>query len=817
MRKHAFRKLLGRFGNRIRPLIRPGTREGVYGHVDDIGPAGIRGWLLDGADPAAQLKVDVYLEEQFLGSGYAVGNRPDISKTLGRPADCEFLIPWETVTLPPELKGTEHTATLRIRVLAAASGREIAASDDGVRTVGQLLDYAAAGVPPLVDEADASPEPDNSLPISHSVAPTGVGHLDRLDGLVASGWAANLIQPNTTTVVGIFVDGELAGTTPADIERPDLQPKELPQGTKAGFEFPIPRRWLDGRPHLVTARIMDAEHDLIGSFTLTAEIAAAFTASMPSGTSSVRPPEPAPAAAHPAPVVDAPPSTSGRTVLAVDLVHADDYLIANPDLAAGGVDPVTHWLTHGFRERRSPSPGVTVRSGLLAERAPPESGWMTMTCRDENVAIRIRPLSRSVIDQIGNQLLHDPSAAAVGRRAIAGLRQFEACDLLDRDSFDCEALVAGITSRPDAVIVLPWLVTGGAEKYAADIAAALMSIELHVLVLVTDHTAAQDAGWEERAILAPLRMADVVHWKTAFAAADEQGTRLARLLNGIRPRDVFVFNSRLGYETVARYGRPLSTFARLHCGYFSLGIPDAEGVTYGRIFPRRTCIHATTLTDNEPTREALDALYGTLPGPGALVLPPCVRQASFAEFESRLARRAARAQAAGKRWAWVSRVEPYKGTAILGRLAALRPQDRFDVFGPLAASPAHLGIDAPNITCHGAIPDVLAADFTTYDGFVFTSLFEGMPNVVLEMSQHGLPMVLADVGGLRGTFTDDDVLFVSKSQDPLAQATAFDKALSQVASLPEAEHVARARKARAAVARRHSPEAFAAALQEVVA
>ena len=125
--------------------------------------------------------------------------------------------------------------------------------------------------------------------------------------------------------------------------------------------------------------------------------------------------------------------------------------------------------------------------------------------------------------------------------------------------------------------------------------------------------------------------------------------------------------------------------------------------------------------------------------------------------------------------------------------------------------------DAPNITCHGAIPDVLAADFTTYDGFVFTSLFEGMPNVVLEMSQHGLPMVLADVGGLRGTFTDDDVLFVSKSQDPHAQATAFDKALSQVASLPEAEHVARAWKSRAAVARRHSPEAFEAALKEVVA
>jgi GT2 family glycosyltransferase/glycosyltransferase involved in cell wall biosynthesis len=278
VRKHAFRKLLSRFGNRILPSIKRGTREGVFGHVDDIGRAGIRGWLLDGADPAAQLKVDVYLDEQFLDSGYAVGHRPDISKTLGRPANCEFLIPWKNAAILLELNRLGRAKELRIRVLAAASGREIAAFDDGVRTVGQLLDYAAEGVPPLDDEADASPEPDNSFPIPHSAAPTGTGYLDRIEGLVVKGWAATINPPKATTAVGIFVDGELVGATPADMERPDLQPLRLPQGTKAGFEFPIPRRWLDGRPHRVTARIMAAEHDLIGSFTIMAEIATAFTA-----------------------------------------------------------------------------------------------------------------------------------------------------------------------------------------------------------------------------------------------------------------------------------------------------------------------------------------------------------------------------------------------------------------------------------------------------------------------------------------------------------------------------------------------------------
>ena len=124
MRTNAFHNLFRRFDNRVHPSITPESREGLYGCLEEIGPAGIRGWLLDCAACDTDLKVDVYLEEQFLGSGYAVGHRPDISKTLGRPADCEFLIPWAAVTLPPEIKGMEHTATLRIRVLAAASGRE---------------------------------------------------------------------------------------------------------------------------------------------------------------------------------------------------------------------------------------------------------------------------------------------------------------------------------------------------------------------------------------------------------------------------------------------------------------------------------------------------------------------------------------------------------------------------------------------------------------------------------------------------------------------------------------------------------------------
>jgi GT2 family glycosyltransferase len=114
--------------------------------------------------------------------------------------------------------------------------------------------------------------------MSHSIETAHIGYLEGIDGLLAIGWAATTIPAEAAIEVGIYVDGELAGTTTADVPRPDLQSLRLPQGIQAGFRFPMPRRWLDGKPHHVTARIFGASQDLIGTYTLTAEIAAAITA-----------------------------------------------------------------------------------------------------------------------------------------------------------------------------------------------------------------------------------------------------------------------------------------------------------------------------------------------------------------------------------------------------------------------------------------------------------------------------------------------------------------------------------------------------------
>ena len=170
MRTNAFRNLFRRSHSRVYPSVTPETRDGLHGCLEDIGPAGIRGWLLDGRACDTHLKVDVYLDGQVLGSGYADRPRPDISEIMGRPIDCEFLIPWAAMTLPPELKEMEPTAKLQIRVVAAESGRELHAIAGLNRIADQLLDDAATAAASLAQEVQHAQEVEQAKQVASPAA-----------------------------------------------------------------------------------------------------------------------------------------------------------------------------------------------------------------------------------------------------------------------------------------------------------------------------------------------------------------------------------------------------------------------------------------------------------------------------------------------------------------------------------------------------------------------------------------------------------------------------------------------------------------------
>lgn len=499
-----------------------------------------------------------------------------------------------------------------------------------------------------------------------------------------------------------------------------------------------------------------------------------------------------------------------------DAFDPQSYLRLHPDLAGSGLDPLEHWLDSGLYEGRR-IPGLTLRR-VSSPEAPGAGHLLRFSWRGETVVVA-PALSQELLAQIRDQARHDPAVLAPGARAIGQLRQIEAADLADRDGLDVPAMLAAAPQRPATVLVLPFLLAGGAEKYAADLTDALTICGAGpVLVLVTDQTATEARGWEGIGTLAAFVGNDVRFWRDICGGPGHALPEvLARYLHALQPRLLIVVNSRVGLEAVARFGRGLSRAMRISCTYFSMGL-DGVGAPYGTRYPRRTLPFAAALTDNDPMAERLRELHGAIPGPGIVLLPPRLIPLPEEDFAARLEARLGRpvSQAGPKRWVWVSRIEPLKGTAVLAALAAARPSDVFEVYGLMQADPAELGLSRPNILLHPPLmPGVMSADFGAYDGFLFTSLFEGMPNIVLEMSQLAIPMVLADVGGLRGTFDDDAALFVCHGADTAASTAAFGQALDRLAAMTPKAVAAMATAARRQAVARHAPEAYARAVREL--
>lgn len=491
-------------------------------------------------------------------------------------------------------------------------------------------------------------------------------------------------------------------------------------------------------------------------------------------------------------------------------MDAHAYLEANPDVSSAGVDPVKHWLEHGMAEGRFHYLDATVVFGDSADRLE-KTHWKHFTWRGNPVAVRInKPIKPSLIDQIKAQARHDPAVLAAGGWAIGKLRQRIAPDLLGRSGVDVRSIFAAITERPDVVVLMPRLCVGDAGKYAADLIHGLGSLShLNILVIVTEDTAESAISWESQAQLTPLRAVRVVFWRDICGPEHRNPQVLARLLNALRPSRIVVVNSRIGLEIIATFGRGLTRFAKLYCAYSSLG-PQGLGAPYSARFPQRTLPFAIGLTDNSATAATLRRQWGRLPGPGIAVLPPRLQSAEASVFSARLEARRVRTENATRplRWIWVSRVEPLKSTAILFALARMRPTDQFDLFGSVDSDLSEMELTLPNLTHRGILEDVSAADFTEYDGFLFTSLLEGVPNIVLEMSQHATPMVLTDVGGLRDTFDDTSVHFVGHGQDLYSTAEAFSSALDRVARLTPSKTLTMAEAARAQAQGRHAPDVY---------
>jgi glycosyltransferase involved in cell wall biosynthesis len=118
-----------------------------------------------------------------------------------------------------------------------------------------------------------------------------------------------------------------------------------------------------------------------------------------------------------------------------------------------------------------------------------------------------------------------------------------------------------------------------------------------------------------------------------------------------------------------------------------------------------------------------------------------------------------------RRLLWASRISDEKRPELVGKLAtALRrvyPDMIIEVYGNLVESYRHQVLfNVPGVVYRGRFDSFDSLPVERFDGFIYTSAYDGLPNIVLEALGSGLPVIAPNIGGISEAVIDGETGFL---------------------------------------------------------
>jgi glycosyltransferase involved in cell wall biosynthesis len=458
-------------------------------------------------------------------------------------------------------------------------------------------------------------------------------------------------------------------------------------------------------------------------------------------------------------------------------------------------------LAHRFERRsaagnvqgQSPQPLSGVRSvaGVSAERqieAESAGIW---------VPPRLPSWAASEIEEIAETL--DPAFHAAG--PITPNLQYYAMPLQHHFAGLAYArLRRQVSGTVDTVILVPWLKQGGADLGAIHFANALHgTFGKRVLVVGTE---AADSPWASR-LPAGVQFLDAGSL-LAPLSQDERRLVLVRLMLQLAPQTIHLMNSYLGWQMVATHAKALRHTTRLYASLYCDDVSEAGLLMgYAQTF-LMDCYESLdgVISDNGVVGDEWARSMGMS---RALfhVVPFPVREP---------ARPLLPALPAARTLLWAGRLDRQKRPDVLLAIARAMPEWTFDVYGQTVVdteSEAVIGLrNAPNVRLRGAFDDFYSIVRPDHLALVYTTQWDGMPNILLEAARAGLPIVAPAVGGI-GEFVPGEWL--------VPDCDAVDAYVEQIRRLANEadERAERVRSLTQRVEQDHSWDAFVASIGRV--
>jgi glycosyltransferase involved in cell wall biosynthesis len=432
------------------------------------------------------------------------------------------------------------------------------------------------------------------------------------------------------------------------------------------------------------------------------------------------------------------------------------YLAANPDVKAakqrGFISSgFEHWKRRGALEGRAPG-GLQQwqQYGNPERRAPHVPKWV----RKEMLALsEIEPKLFPSTEFCARLTEYSPA-----RETSAGRVFGDILKKLGDQSFT-------------HIFLLPWLKPGGADLEALHHIRTLSNkFGARVLVIFTEDAT---SSWVSR--LPPS--VPTLRFGRATAGIDPITAQviLARLLLKLKPTVIHNVNSAIGWELFCHYGAALRSESKLYASVFCFDYTlEGEPVGYARELERAAPYLQGVFCDNRTFAVTLNRMYGIDPSLFSVIRYP-VRAAPrfmYVRDDRPLI-------------LWAGRMDWQKRPDILKRIAEALPTCIFHLYGGrvLDSSPESLCVqddlaDLENVIVCGPYDSFDVIPAGNYALFLYTTQWDGMPNVILEALASGLAVLAPNVGGISEVIPPDSGFLVPRFDDVSAYIDAIRRFIS---------------------------------------